>query len=116
MTNQIQISFHLLCFEAEFRSMSLRQSPVDDPMPLKKLRFSDLYMYIACSKNNVDLARVLLQSSPLVEINGKTVLHLDVQLDLVRLLVDEYGVRRHRTDSQARTPFQLASTEKKIRH
>ena len=97
--------------------MGLRQSTVEDPTSSKKQSFSDLY--VACAQDDVDLARVLLHTSPFEEINtheinGSTALHLAVQLghaDLVRLLLDEYGVCRHRTDAQGRTAFQLASTE-----
>jgi ankyrin repeat protein len=117
MTNKIETSSQLLCFEAEFRSMGLRQSTGDAPTLSTNQRFSDLYT--ACSQNDLDLVRVLLQSSTFEEINtheinGSTALHLAVQLvhvDLVRLLLDEYGVCRHRTDSQGHTAFQLATTD-----
>jgi len=91
--------------------------PTVDDSKLPTNKSSDLY--IACSENDLDLVRVLLDTSPfehsnMHEINGSTALHIAVQLghaSIVRHLLNNYGVCRHRTYSQGHTAFQLAPTD-----
>ena len=90
--------------------------PVNEPSRSTD-RCSDLYM--ACLDNDLASVQVLLETSPLEEVNtleidGSTALHLAVQLghvEIVRLLLHGYEVPRHRTNSEGLTAFQLASTD-----
>ena len=86
----------------------------------RKTQLSELY--VACANNDVDLARALLETTPFdmintPEMNGSTALHCAVQAghtEIVRMLLCDYEVYRHRLDGQGRTAYELAQTDQML--
>ena len=79
---------------------------------------SDIYK--ACLEGDTNLVQALIQTSPdNVEINrlepdGSTALHVACSegfVDIVRLLLDDSRVDRHRRNKDGRSAYQVASTE-----
>lgn len=76
-------------------------------------------LYIACFEDEIDSARNVLKNSQFEnvnrrELNGSTALHAAVEcghVEMVRLLLHEYGVIRHIADSNGRTAFELTQTD-----
>ncbi|CAF4070651.1 unnamed protein product, partial [Rotaria sordida] len=76
-------------------------------------------LYKQCEAGNVEEARKLLAVLPFLtvncsEINGSTALHVASSRgygDVVRLLVQEYGVIRHRRNADGLTAYQVAAND-----
>ena len=76
-------------------------------------------LYLACCQGNLNDVRALLEMSHFEtinrhEANGSTALHAAVEhghVEIVRLLLYDYGVIRYLKDHNGSTAFQVAQTE-----
>lgn len=77
-------------------------------------------IYEACRQGDTDLVQVLIQSSPddadinRLESNGSTALHVACShgfRDIVRLLLNDSRVDRHRRNEDGRSAYEVASSE-----
>ena len=97
--------------------MGISHSKTINYSECEKNKFSDLYK--ACLENDLRLVHSLLAASSFDminchEINGSTALHLAVEcghIEIVRLLLHDYGALKHLLDSQNRTAFELTQTD-----
>jgi hypothetical protein len=85
---------------------------------LKRRMESDLYR--ACRDGDIDFVQTLLETSSndtdmnCLEPNGSTPLHIACSqghTNVVRFLLNEYGVQRHRTNKSGKTAYEMTSLE-----
>ncbi|CAF1596753.1 unnamed protein product, partial [Didymodactylos carnosus] len=82
-------------------------------------KFSDLYL--ACEANDSEWVKKILRNSNVsfaslndIESNGSTALHVAVELGheaIIRMLLDDFGVIRHRPNRDGLTAYELAKNE-----